>query len=59
MFIAATKAVIEQCKAGIVGSFRAQRAAEGALDQWLTDIETALAASRAPRPTVNQIVQVE
>ncbi len=56
--------VIEQCKAGIVGSFPALNARpEPVLDQWLTRIETELAAYRAAHPeakiapyAVNQIV---
>ncbi|MCX7069411.1 MAG: nitronate monooxygenase family protein [Gammaproteobacteria bacterium] len=65
MFIASNpKLVIEQCKAGIVGSFPALNArGDGALEQWLTEIETALAAERAAHPgkriapyAVNQIV---
>ncbi len=65
MFIASNpKLVIAQCKAGIVGSFPALNArGDGALEQWLTEIETALAAERAAHPgkrvapyAVNQIV---
>jgi nitronate monooxygenase len=56
--------VIEQCKAGIVGSFPALNARpESALDEWLTRIETELAAHKAAHPgakvapyAVNQIV---
>ena len=54
MFIAGNpKLVIEQCKAGIVGSFPALNARpKEALDDWLTEIETALAgAAAARRPT--------
>ena len=59
MFIASNpKLVIEQCKAGIVGSFPALNARpKEALDQWLTEIETALAACADSAPfAVNQIV---
>ena len=59
MFIAGNpRLVIEQCKAGIVGSFPALNARpKEALDQWLTDIETALAAQPNAAPyAVNQIV---
>lgn len=56
--------VIEQCKAGIVGSFPALNARpEPVLGEWLTRIETELAAYRAAHPeakvapyAVNQIV---
>ncbi|MGE5665463.1 MAG: NAD(P)H-dependent flavin oxidoreductase [Betaproteobacteria bacterium] len=56
--------VIEQCKAGIVGSFPALNARpESALGEWLTRIETELAAYKAAHPgakvapyAVNQIV---
>lgn len=56
--------VIEQCKAGIVGSFPALNARpESALSEWLTRIETELAAYKAANPgakvapyAVNQIV---
>ena len=50
MFIAGNpKLVIEQCKAGIVGSFPA-------LDGWLTEIEQALAKHPQAAPfAVNQI----
>ena len=56
MFIAGNpKLVIEQCKAGIVGSFPALNARpKEALDEWLTEIETALAgaaATRRPTPS--------
>ncbi|WP_366943327.1 nitronate monooxygenase family protein [Nevskia sp.] len=65
MFIASNpKLVIEQCKAGIVGSFPALNArGEGMLESWLNEIETALAADQAANPgkkvapyAVNQIV---
>jgi nitronate monooxygenase len=59
MFIAGNpKLVIEQCKAGIVGSFPALNARpKEALDQWLTEIETALAGQPKAAPfAVNQIV---
>ena len=59
MFIAGNpKLVIEQCKAGIVGSFPALNARpKEALDQWLTEIETALAGQPGAAPfAVNQIV---
>ena len=59
MFIAGNpNLVIEQCKAGIVGSFPALNARpKEALDQWLTDIETALAGVPDAAPyAVNQIV---
>jgi nitronate monooxygenase len=59
MFIAGNpKLVIEQCKAGIVGSFPALNARpKESLDAWLTEIETALAASPGAAPyAVNQIV---
>jgi nitronate monooxygenase len=58
MFIAGNpKLVIEQCKAGIVGSFPALNARpKETLDAWLTEIETALAAARGAAPfAVNQI----
>ena len=47
MFIAGNpKLVIEQCKAGVVGSFPALNARpKEALDQWLTEIETATPAA--------------
>jgi len=56
--------VIEQCKAGIVGSFPALNARpESALDEWLSRIETELADYKATHPdakvapfAVNQIV---
>lgn len=56
--------VIEQCKAGIVGSFPALNARpESALDEWLSRIETELADYKAAHPeakvapfAVNQIV---
>ncbi len=59
MFIAGNpKLVIEQCKAGIVGSFPALNARpKEALDGWLTEIETALAGQADAAPyAVNQIV---
>ena len=59
MFIAGNpKLVIEQCKAGIVGSFPALNARpKEALDDWLSEIESALAGSPAAAPyAVNQIV---
>lgn len=59
MFIAGNpKLVIEQCKAGIVGSFPALNARpKEALDVWLTEIESALAAHPGAAPyAVNQIV---
>ncbi|MFY9316555.1 MAG: nitronate monooxygenase family protein [Burkholderiales bacterium] len=58
MFIAGNpRLVIEQCKAGIVGSFPALNARpKEALDTWLTEIETALAAQPGAAPfAVNQI----
>jgi len=59
MFIAGNpKLVIEQCKAGIVGSFPALNARpKEELDAWLTEIETALAGLPDAAPfAVNQIV---
>ena len=59
MFIAGNpKLVIEQCKAGIVGSFPALNARpKETLDAWLTEIETALAGVPDAAPyAVNQIV---
>jgi nitronate monooxygenase len=59
MFIAGNpQLVIEQCKAGIVGSFPALNARpKEALDQWLTEIEKALAGAPDAAPyAVNQIV---
>lgn len=59
MFIAGNpKLVIEQCKAGIVGSFPALNARpKEALDAWLTEIEQALAGVPDAAPyAVNQIV---
>ncbi len=65
MFIASgPKLVTEQCKAGIVGAFPALNARPAEmLDQWLTEIQDALAAHRAAHPdaiigpiAVNQIV---
>ena len=58
MFIAGNpKLVIEQCKAGIVGSFPALNARpKEALDGWLTEIENALAGQPQVAPyAVNQI----
>jgi nitronate monooxygenase len=59
MFIAGNpKLVTEQCKAGIVGSFPALNARpKEALDEWLSEIETALASHADAAPyAVNQIV---
>ena len=59
MFIASTPTlVIAQCKAGIVGSFPALNARpQEALDEWLTEIEAAIAAHPGAAPfAVNQIV---
>lgn len=65
LFIASgPKLVTEQCKAGIVGAFPALNARPAEmLDQWLTEIQQALAAHRAAHPdavigpiAVNQIV---
>src|SRR5436853_4379522 len=43
--------VIEQCKAGILGSFPALNARpQEVLDEWLTRIETELAKARRERP---------
>jgi len=59
MFIAGNpKLVIEQCKAGIVGSFPALNARpKEALDDWLNEIESTLAAHPDAAPyAVNQIV---
>ena len=65
LFIASCpKLVIEQCKAGIVGSFPALNARPAEmLDAWLDEIQQALAAHRAAHPdaiigpiAVNQIV---
>jgi nitronate monooxygenase len=59
MFIAGNpKLVIEQCKAGIVGSFPALNARpKEALDDWLSEIEAALARQPDAAPyAVNQIV---
>src|SRR3974390_2030045 len=52
MFIAGNpKLVIEQCKAGIVGSFPALNARpKEALDAWLGEIETALAGQPGAAP---------
>lgn len=58
MFIAGNpRLVIEQCKAGVVGSFPALNARpKEALDGWLTEIETALADQPGAAPyAVNQI----
>lgn len=64
MFIAGNpKLVIEQCKAGIVGSFPALNARpKEALDDWLSEIEAALETHRKAHPeappapfAVNQI----
>jgi nitronate monooxygenase len=58
MFIAGNpKLVIEQCKAGVVGSFPALNARpKETLDAWLTEIETALAGAPGAAPyAVNQI----
>jgi len=58
MFIAGNpKLVIEQCRAGVVGSFPALNARpKEALDDWLTEIETALAGAPGAAPyAVNQI----
>ncbi|HSH07771.1 MAG TPA: nitronate monooxygenase family protein [Burkholderiales bacterium] len=54
MFIAGNpQLVIEQCKAGIVGSFPALNARpKEALDDWLTEIETALTTARKAQPEV-------
>ena len=65
LFIASCpKLVIEQCKAGIVGSFPALNARPAEkLDQWLDEIQQALAEHKAAHPdaligpiAVNQIV---
>ena len=65
MFIASNpKLVIEQCKAGVVGSVPALNARpQEALDTWLTEIETTLDEHRKANPgaivapyAVNQIV---
>ena len=58
MFIAGNpRLVIEQCKAGVVGSFPALNARpKEALDGWLTEIEAALAGQPGAAPyAVNQI----
>jgi nitronate monooxygenase len=58
MFIAGNpKLVIEQCRAGVVGSFPALNARpKEALDAWLTEIESELAAAPGAAPyAVNQI----
>ncbi|MBD3656995.1 MULTISPECIES: NAD(P)H-dependent flavin oxidoreductase [Marinobacter] len=54
MFIISTpKMVIEQCKAGVVGSFPALNARPAEkLDEWLTEIDEALAAYQADNPGV-------
>jgi nitronate monooxygenase len=59
MFIAGNpKLVVEQCRAGIVGSFPALNARpRETLDAWLTEIASALADSPGAAPyAVNQIV---
>ena len=59
MFIAGNpRLVIEQCKAGIVGSFPALNARpKETLDQWLGEISASLAAAPEAAPyAVNQIV---
>ena len=65
MFIAGNpRLVIEQCKAGVVGSFPALNARpKEALEEWLTEIEKALEEARKADPAavvapfaVNQIV---
>ena len=59
MFIAGNpRLVVEQCRAGIVGSFPALNARpKEALDAWLTEIEQALAGQPDAAPyAVNQIV---
>ena len=59
MFIASNpKLVIEQCRAGVVGSFPALNARpKETLDAWLDEIEAALAAQPDAAPfAVNQIV---
>ena len=63
MFIVSSPALVAaQCKSGVVCSFPALNArGEGALDQWLTDLQADLAADQAaggnPAPfAVNQIV---
>jgi nitronate monooxygenase len=58
MFIAGNpKLVIEQCKAGVVGSFPALNARpKEKLDEWLSEIEAALAGEPGAAPyAVNQI----
>jgi nitronate monooxygenase len=52
LFIASgPKLVIEQCKAGIVGSFPALNARPAEmLDQWLNEIKKALAEHKAAHP---------
>ena len=68
MFIASTpELVIEQCKAGIIGSFPALNARPAsALDEWLTHIRSELDVYAAANPgakvapfAVNQIAHVE
>ena len=65
MFIVGVPAlVIEQCKAGVIGSFPALNARpQEKLDAWLTEIESALEAHRKAHPgakvapfAVNQII---
>ena len=59
MFIASNpKLVIEQCRAGVVGSFPALNARpKETLDAWLTEIKAALAGAPGAAPyAVNQIV---
>lgn len=65
MFIVSTPALVfAQCASGIMGSFPALNArGEGVLDEWLTGLETRLAAYRSAHPdrkvapfAVNQIV---
>mgnify|MGYP003502691665 FL=1 len=67
LFIASTpELVIEQCKAGIIGSFPALNARPAsALDEWLTRIRSELDAHAAANPdsrvapfAVNQIAHV-
>lgn len=54
MFIISTpRMVIEQCKAGIIGSFPALNARPAEkLDEWLTEIEEALTTYQAENPDV-------
>src|SRR4051812_21623801 len=59
MFIVSTPdLVVAQCRAGIVGAMPALNARpQEKLDEWLTQIETALAGDAAAAPyAVNQIV---